>query len=97
MRMSTKVVIGFAVAGFVLPLLLLVFHAKGTLGFYLCPPLIVAMAFAIDGPGWLPNEVVTWFIICLSNALLYAVPAFAIVLGYRVIRPDPQADGSRLR
>jgi hypothetical protein len=57
MRKSTKVVIGFTIAGFVIPLLLLEFHAKAMLVFYLCPPSIVAVAFAIDGPGWLPNSV----------------------------------------
>jgi hypothetical protein len=62
MRKSTKIVVGFAAVGFVLPLLLMAIHADGMLLIYLCPPSIVAWAFAIDGPGWLPDSGVLWLI-----------------------------------
>lgn len=73
------------------------FKANAMLLFYLCPPSIVAWAFAIDGPGWLPNSGVLWLIMCMTNAILYAALAFAIAIIYRVIRPDTHPDGSRLR
>jgi uncharacterized membrane protein len=86
-------VAGFAVAGFLLPLLLLVFHANGALLIYLCPPAIVAWAFAIDGPGWLPKSGVLWLVMCLANAILYAALAFVVAIIYRAIRPVARLGG----
>jgi hypothetical protein len=97
MRKSTKVVIGFAVAGFVLPIPLLAFKSNAMLLFYLCPPSIVAWAFAIDGPRWLPDSGVLWLIMCATNAILYATLASAIALIYRLIRPDTRSGSLRLR
>ncbi len=63
---------------------------------YLCPPSIVAIAFAIDGPLWLTESGVTWILMCMANSSLYAALAFAVVVIYRAIQPDTQAGGSRL-
>jgi hypothetical protein len=102
MRKSTKIVLGFAGLGFILPLLFWAFqavanHSKGYLLTYLCPSSILSIVLWVDGPRPLFEGVVVWFIICLCNALLYAAPALAVVVIYRVIRPDPQPGGPWLR
>ena len=106
MRKSTKVVIGFAVAGFVLPMLFLTFYVVAghfneypsmTPFFYVCPSSIIKMAIDMDGPVPLLEGIVVWLMICISNAVLYAAPAFAVVVIYRVIRPDPEPSGPWLR
>jgi hypothetical protein len=103
MRKSTKVVIGFGVTGFFLPLLLLtVYIIAGHFNdyldttplFYLCPSSIVSMG--LDHAS-MSTAVFVWLMISATNAVLYAIVPFAIVLIYRVIRPDPQADGPWLR
>jgi hypothetical protein len=101
MRKSTKIVVVFAALGFILPLLFWVYQAlaksNGYLLTYLCPTSILSIVLWVDGPRPLLEGVVVWFIICLSNALLYAAPALAVVIIYRVIRPDPQPGGPWLR
>lgn len=106
MRKSTRVVVGFALVGFLLPLLLLAFYAiadqfrkypSTTPLLYLCPSSIMSMALSMDGPRPLLEGIVVWLMICGSNALLYAGPALAVVVLYRVIWPDPQPSGLRLR
>jgi tellurite resistance protein TehA-like permease len=106
MRKSTRIVIGFAVVGFILPLLLLAFyafadqfgkHPNTTPLLYLCPSSIMSMALSMDGPRPLLEGIVVWLMICVSNALLYAGPVLAVVVIYRVIRPDTQPSGLRLR
>jgi hypothetical protein len=106
MRMSTKVVAGFAVAGFALPLLFLTSYAIADhfdvypsykLFFFVCPSSIMQMALDMDGPIPLLEGVIVWLVICISNAVLYAAPALAVVVIYRVIRPDPEPSGPWLR
>ena len=106
MRKSTKVVTWFAAVGFVLPMLFLTFYTVAdhfneypsmTPFFYVCPSSIMQMALDMDGPVPLLEGVVVWLMICISNAVLYAAPAFAIVVIYWVIRPDPQPGGPWLR
>jgi len=97
MRKSTKIVIGFAAVGFVLPLPLLVFKTNAMLLIYLCPSSIVAWAFAIDGPGWLADSGLLWAAMCMANSVLYAALAFVIVRIYRVVRPDAQAGSQSLQ
>jgi hypothetical protein len=97
MRKSTKVVAGFAVLGFTMPLQFWVYQSvaksNGYLLTYLCPSSILSVVLWVDGPRPLFEGVVVWFLICLSNALLYAAPALAVVVIYRVIRPDSQPSG----
>jgi hypothetical protein len=106
MRKSTKIVAGFAAVGFVLPFLFLTFYAVASHFndypstapfFYVCPSSIMQMALDMDGPVPLLERIVVWLMICISNAVLYAAPAFAIAVIYRVIRPDPQPEGLRLQ
>jgi hypothetical protein len=103
MRKSTKVVIGFAAAGFVLPLVLLAFYAAADqfdsypnpmLLLYVCPASIVTIGLD-RAPTLL--AVIAWLMICASNAVLYAIIPFATVLIYRAIRPDPRPSGLGLR
>ena len=95
--------IGFAAVGFLLPLLSMVFYVIArhfdkfpdmTLLMYVCPSTIISMALDNASAG---TAVVVWLMISASNAVLYALIPFAIVLIYRVIRPDPQPDGRWLR
>jgi hypothetical protein len=103
MRKSTKIVIGFAAVGFLLPLLSMVFYVIArhldkfpdmTLLMYLCPSAIVSMALDNASAG---TAVIVWLMISVANALLYAAIPFVVVLIYRVIRPDPQMGGRWLR
>jgi hypothetical protein len=103
MRKSTKIVIGFAVVGFLLPVLLLtVYVIAGHFNeypstsplLYLCPSSIMSMA--LNGQSVF-EDIVVWLMICVSNAAFYAALPFAIVAIYRVIRPDTQPGGSWLR
>jgi hypothetical protein len=97
MRKSTKIVGGFAALGFTLPVLLLTFSSNSMLLIYLCPPSIVALAFAIDGQSPLPPNLVIWLICCLGNALLYSVLAFAGVRIYRMFRSHTWPSRPQLR
>jgi hypothetical protein len=97
MRKSTKIVAGCSVAGFLLPIPLLIFKANAMLVIYLCPPAIVALAFAIDGPRWLADSGLLWAAMCMANSVLYAALAFVIVRIYRVVRPDAQAGSQSLQ
>jgi hypothetical protein len=51
---------------------------------YLCPTAIVSMALDHASTS---TAVIVWLMISASNAVLYALIPFAIVLIYRVIRP----------
>jgi len=99
MRRSTKVVVGFAVAGFILPLLLLtIYFLAGHFDRYpnmvalfdLCPTSIMSMP--LDHAS-VPTAVIVWLIISLSNAVVYAVVPFAIVLVYRIFKPSRSTHG----
>ena len=103
MRKSTKIVIGFAAVGFLLPLLLVtVYVIAGHFNKYtnmaplldLCPSSIMSMALDHASTS---TAVIVWLMISLSNAVLYAAVSFAIVVIYRVIRPDPQPGGPWLQ
>jgi hypothetical protein len=103
MRRVTKVVSGFAVAGFFLPLLIMTVrviaahfneYPNAKLLQYLCPPLIVMPE--IWGPTLIELAAVI-FMVCVSNAALYACVSFAIVLVFRVIRRGSLPGGPLLR
>jgi hypothetical protein len=92
MRKSTQIVIGFALAGLLLPFPLLLFRTNAMLAICLCPPSIVAFAFAIDGPPWLAQGGVLLLLMCVANAILYAVAAFLIGIVYRIFQPSRTTD-----
>jgi hypothetical protein len=103
MRKSTKIVIGFASVGFVLPWGFLAFYAiahrfdlypSTTPLFYLCPSSI--MSLGLDNASLLVG-LTGWLFISASNALLYGGPILAVVVVYRVIRPGPQPHGRWLQ
>ncbi len=80
MSRSTKIVGGFAIVGFALPLLLLVYYnLSGTgagEGFVrVCPACIMSMA--LDSASTLTAAIV-WVVICTTNAILYALPGAVI-------------------
>ena len=89
-----KVVTGFAVVGFLLPLGLLAYYffsgdmaGEGMLR--VCPSCIIMVA--LDRASTL-TAVIAWLMICLSNAALYAFPAavIAILLNFKKsTKPQP--------
>jgi hypothetical protein len=93
MRNGTKLVIGFALVGFVLPLICLVFYAiaahfkiypSTTPLMYLCPTSF--MSIALENASAF-TAVIVWLMICVSNAVLYAVIPFAIVVIFGISQP----------
>ena len=103
MRKSTKIVLGFAAVGFMLPLLLLAFYAiadhfniypSTTPLFYLAPASIVSMALD-NAPR--SEAILVWLIIAASNAALYAAPVFVITVLSRFFRPEQDAPKDWLR
>ena len=85
-----KIIGGFAVVGFVLPLLLLVYyHFSGTgagEGFVrVCPACIMSMA--LDNASTF-TAVTVWLIICTTNAILYSLPGAAIAFLASLRKPD---------
>jgi hypothetical protein len=93
MRNGTKLVIGFALVGFILPLIGLAFYSiaahykiypSTTPLMYLCPPSIMSMALENASAF---AAVIVWLLICVSNAVLYAVIPFAIVLIFGISQP----------
>ncbi len=78
--MSKRIIGGFAIAGFVLPLLLLAYyHFSGTVageGFVrVCPACIMSMA--LDNASTVTG-IIVWLVICTTNAFLYALPGAGI-------------------
>jgi hypothetical protein len=80
MSRSVKIVGGLAAAGFFLPLVMLAYYAvsrnpAGNGFVHACPPCIISLA--LDGAS-IFTGIIAWFIICLSNAAIYALPGLGI-------------------
>ena len=100
MRNGTKLVIGFALAGLILPLIGLAFYSIAALfkiypsttpALYLCPTSFMLMALG-DHASVL-DGVIAWLMVCVSNALLYAVIPFAILVIFGISQPTWKAEG----
>src|SRR5271170_2651518 len=81
MKRSVSIVLACAIAGFVLPIAMLIYHAvsqtmAGSLDIMLCPACIASMA--LDNAST-STAIFVWLVICLSNALLYSLPIAAIL------------------
>jgi hypothetical protein len=94
MRNGTKLVIGFALVGFILPLIGLVFYSiaahfnvypSTTLMLCLCPTSFILMALGDHASVF--DGVIAWLMVCVSNALLYTVIPFAIVVIFGISQP----------
>ena len=76
MARTLKIIGSFAAIGFIVPLLLLVSHdisrtVAGNFAFRVCPACLISSA--LDGARGAIG-VITWLLICISNAVLYAIP-----------------------
>jgi hypothetical protein len=81
-----RIVGSFAAVGFVIPWLLLGFHAiayrmgihpSATLFLYLCPPSIITIA--LDHASLILG-LIAWLIVSAVNAVLYAIPGAVVSL-----------------
>jgi heme A synthase len=101
MSKTTKIVLGFAAVGFLMPWLLLTFYAVAAhfdlhtspaltaVLFYLCPASVMSMGTdnAVQA-----EAIRIWMIIAATNAVLYAVTSFILVLSYRIVRRAGYSD-----
>jgi hypothetical protein len=94
MRNGTKLVIGFSLVGFILPLIGVAFysiaahfnvHPSTTPALYLCPTSFILIALGDHASVF--TGVIAWLMICVSNAVLYAVVPFAIVVVFGISQP----------
>jgi hypothetical protein len=94
MRNGTKLMIGFAFVGFILPLIGLAFYAISAHFkvypspmpmLYLCPSSFILIALGDHASVF--AGVIAWLMICVSNAVLYAVIPFAIVVIFGISQP----------
>jgi len=99
MRNGTRLVIGFALVGFILPLIGLAFYAIAALFkiypsttplMYLCPTSILSMALGDHTSAF--AAVFVWLMICVSNAVLYAIIPFAILVIFGISQPGWTAE-----
>ena len=99
MRNGTKLVVGFALVGFILPLIFLAFYAiaahfnvypSTTPLLYLCPTSFISIALENASAF---TAVIAWLMICVSNAVLYTVVPFAIVLVFGISQPTRTTEG----
>jgi len=94
LRKTSQIVVAFAAVGFVLPWLLLAFyaiahrmgaHPSPTPLLYLCPLSIGALG--LDNAS-LVVALIGWLFISAVNAVIYAIPGFAISLLVSLSKSD---------
>jgi hypothetical protein len=91
MSRTTKIIVSFAAVGFLLPYVFLAYSSiRGTLWgelqFRLCPTSIMCMG--LDNAST-STAIFVWFIIGVSNAVLYAAAGIAIAWIVRLVKPQP--------
>ena len=88
MSRSVNIVVAFAALSFFLPLLLWGYYAfmndpYTDSVFYVCPTSILSMGLDHTSRS---TAIVVWFLICLSNACLYAFPPATVIYGIHLGR-----------